>query len=301
MADKIKYVPTPTEQLKSQIYDNLMLYFKNIAVNMFEWEGFPENVSSDLISSDIIENWFYEAGRSVFFFDDDRYGYLCLKVETQGQNVVGKPTKFVANGYGYVKELNPDECVLLKNNATSTPTRQLIEYYVAQIADIELVKKLRRNAHKTPMQIETSDETELTAKNIWKKWDAGEPVLYKNKSRSGQSIGVNAVNTDVVYINDKLNDEENTYIANILTLLGITNYVEDKAERVQSAEVEAQQDYVQQSYLASYEYRQKACDAINKKFGLSLRVKKKEQKIEKLPLLTDSDFSLEDFGGDNNE
>ena len=212
MADKIKYVPTPTEQLKAQIYDNLMLYFKNIAVNMFEWEGFPENISSDLISSDIIENWFYEAGRSVFF-DSDKYGYLCLKVETQGQNVVGKPTKFVANGYGYVKELNPDECVLLKNNATSTPTRQLIEYYVEQIADIELVKKLRRNAHKTPMQIETSDETELTAKNIWKKWDAGEPVLYKNKSRSGQSIGVNAVNTDVDYINDKLNDEENTYIA----------------------------------------------------------------------------------------
>lgn len=300
MADKIKYVPTPTEQLKAQIYDNLMLYFKNIAINMFEWGGFPDNISSDLISSEIIEDWLYEAGRSVYF-DDANYGNLCLKVQTQGYNIVGKPTKYVATGYNYIKELTPDECVMIKNNATSTPTRQLIQYYVEQIADIELLKKLRRNAHKTPIQVETSDETELTARNVWKKWDAGEPVIFKNKSRSGQTIGLNAVNTDVQYINNLLNDEENTYIANILTLLGISNYLEDKAERVQSAEVETQQDYVQQSYLASYEYRQKACDSINKKFGLNLWVKKKEQQIQKPPLLTDSDFSLDDFGGDNNE
>lgn len=300
MADKIKYVPTPTELLKAQIYDNLMLYFKNIAINMFEWEGFPENISPDLISSEIIEEWLYEAGRAVFF-KDNNYGYLCLKVQTQGQNIVGKPTRFVANGYSYIKSLTPDECVMIKNNGTSTPTRQLIQYYVEQIADIELLKKLRRNAHKTPIQVETSDETELTARNVWKKWDAGEPVIFKNKSRSGQTIGLNAVNTDVQYINNLLNDEENTYIANILTLLGISNYVEDKAERVQSAEVEAQQDYVQQSYLASFEYRQKACDSINKKFGLNLKVKKKEQQIKKPPILNESDFNFEDFGGDNNE
>lgn len=297
MADTIKYKQTPTEELKSKIYDNLMLYFKNIAINLFEWENFPDSISPDLISSEIIEEWLFDAGRAVFFKDNNQ-GYLCLKVQTQGQNIVGKPTKFVATGYNYIKQLTPDECVLIKNNGTSTPTRQLIEYYVEQIADIELVKKLRRNAHKTPMQIETSDETELTARNIWKKWDAGEPVIYRNKSKSGQTIGLNAVNTDVLYINDKLNDEENTYIANILTLLGISNYVEDKAERVQSAEVEAQQDYVQQSYLASYEYRQKACDSINKKFGLNLRVKKKEQKIESFSPLTDADFTLEDFGGE---
>lgn len=267
-----KYQETKTEALKAQLVAMYMKYWKNIATNIFEWGGFPENISPDLLSSEIIENWLFEEGKSVFF-NDKLKGYLCLKVNKEGFNVVGKPTAYRAWGNGYEKRLKPDECVFIKNNETELATRDMLEYYCECLADIELTKKLRRNAHKTPFMLETSPETELTAKNIFKQIDADEPALYRNKNRGDEGTGVNVLNTGVDYINDKLNDEKNSYIAEILTLLGLDNYVEDKAERVQSAEVEANQEYINQAFRASLEKRQKACEEINKKFGLSLYVK----------------------------
>lgn len=266
-----KYQPTKTEQLKAQLVDMYINYWKNIATNIFEWKGFPENVSPDLLSSEIIENWFFEEGDCVFI-DDTALGFLCLKVNKEGFNVVGKPTAYRAWGNGYEKRYTPDKCVYMKNNETATPTRKALQYYCECLADIELTKKLRRNAHKTPFMLETSPETELTARNIFKQIDADEPALYRNKSRGDTETGVNVLNTGVEYINDKLNDEKNSYIADILTLLGLDNYVEDKAERVQSAEVEANQEYINQSFRASLEKRKKACEEINKKFGLNLSV-----------------------------
>lgn len=303
MAD-LKIKPTPTEQLKQTIIANLSQYWKNIALNMFEWEGFPENISSDLLSSEIMEKWLFEEGKAVFF-KDSSLGFLCLKVNKEGFNVVGKPTAYRAWGNGYTKRLTPDECVLIKNNITEMPTEQALTYYIEQIADIELVKKLRRNAHKTPYIIETSADTELSAKNIFKKLDAGDPVIYKNKTRSEGELGVNVNNNDIAYLNDRLNDEKNSYIAEILTLLGIDNYVEDKAERVQSAEVEAQKEYIMQAFETMLEMRQKACEEINKKFGLNLNVRAVKDKISnelsKKKETAENDPLDEATGGADNE
>lgn len=266
------YKPTKTEQLKAELMALYMKYWQNIATNIFEWGGFPDNISSDLLSSEIIEKWLFEEGKAVFF-KDSSLGFLCLKVNKEGFNVVGKPTAYRAWGNGYEKRLSPDECVFIKNNETELATKDPLQYYCECIADIELTKKLRRNAHKTPFMLETTPETELTAKNIFKQIDADEPALYRNKGRGEETTGVNVLNTGVDYINDRLNDEKNSYIADILTLLGLDNYVEDKAERVQSAEVEANQEYINQAFRASLEKRQKACEEINKKFGLNLYVK----------------------------
>lgn len=266
------YKPTKTEQLKAELMALYMKYWQNIATNIFEWGGFPENISSDLLSSEIIEKWLFEEGKAVFF-KDSSLGFLCLKVNKEGFNVVGKPTAYRAWGNGYEKRLSPDKCVFIKNNDTELATKDPLQYYCECIADIELTKKLRRNAHKTPFMLETTPETELTAKNIFKQIDADEPALYRNKGRGEETTGVNVLNTGIDYINDRLNDEKNSYIADILTLLGLDNYVEDKAERVQSAEVEANQEYINQAFRASLEKRQKACEEINKKFGLNLYVK----------------------------
>lgn len=266
------YKPTKTEQLKAELMALYMKYWQNIATNIFEWGGFPDNISSDLLSSEIMEKWLFEEGKAVFF-KDSSLGFLCLKVNKEGFNVVGKPTAYRAWGNGYEKRLSPDECVFIKNNETELATKDPLQYYCECIADIELTKKLRRNAHKTPFMLETTPETELTAKNIFKQIDADEPALYRNKGRGEETTGVNVLNTGVDYINDRLNDEKNSYIADILTLLGLDNYVEDKAERVQSAEVEANQEYINQAFRASLEKRQKACEEINKKFGLNLYVK----------------------------
>lgn len=270
----VKEKQTKMEQLKTQLVAMYLSYFKNIAINMFEYDGLPE---SYVLTSEIIENWLFERGRAGFF-EDELNGYLCLKLEKEGFNVVGKPTRYRLYGVNYLTTRTPDNCVLIKNNDTETPTKDYIEYYCNCIAEIELTKWLRRNAHKTPFMIDASVQTELSAKNVFKNIVANDPVIFKNKYR-GEENKIDVLNTDVQYINDKLDDEKNGYIASILTVLGITNYVEDKAERVQSAEVEANMDFVDKSFKASLEKREKACEQINKMFGLNISVRYKNPKL----------------------
>ena len=265
-----EYNKTGAERDFDFVHDMLNDYWKNIAINIFEWKGLEE--ISPSLTSEIIEETLYDKG-SCLFFKDDNLGYMALPVAPANKlNVYRKPTNFRAIGNNYNKEYDIDNSVLIKNNTLKKATFDIIDYYTSKLADIELTKDLHRNAHKTPIVLETTEDTLLTAKNIFKKVHANEPVIFKNRTRGEGEVGVSVLNANVPYINDKLEDDYHNYEARILTALGLDNYVEDKKERVQSAEVESQQEYIISSFRASLNERKKACEAINKMFGLNLSV-----------------------------
>lgn len=252
------------------IHDILNKFWKNLAINIFEWKGLEE--ISPSLTSEIIEETLFDKG-CCLFFKDDKLGYMALPVAPANKlNVYSKPTNFIAIGMNYNKEYNIDNSVLIKNNSLKTPTSEAIDIYTRKMADIELTKDIRRNAHKTPFVIETTDTTLLTAKNFFKQVFSNEPAIYRNKTKGETDKGLNILNNDVDYLNDRLEDDYHNYEARILTILGLDNYVEDKKERVQSAEVESNQEYIISSFRASLEARKKACEAINKMFNLNLSV-----------------------------
>ena len=265
----VEYKKTGAERDFDFVHDLLNDYWKNIAINIFEWKGLEE--ISPSLTSEIIEETLYDKG-SCLFFKDENLGYMALPVAPANQlNVYRKPTNFRAIGNNYTKEYDVDNSVLIKNNTLKKATFDIVDYYTSKLADIELTKDLHRNAHKMPIVLECTEDTQLTAKNIFKKIHSNEPVIFKNRTR-GEDVGVNVLNANVPYINDKLEDDYHNYEARILTALGLDNYVEDKKERVQSAEVESQQEYIISSFRASLNERKKACEAINKMFGLNLSV-----------------------------
>lgn len=270
-----EYKKTDAEKTYDYIHNLLNDYWKNIAINIFEWKrknGEPLETISEGLTSTQIEEELYDEGTSLFF-KDENIGYMALPVAPASKlNVYKKPTKFRAIGNNYNKEYNVDNSVLIKNNTLKKATAEIIDFYTGKLADIELTKDLHRNAHKTPLVLETTEDTLLTAKNIFKKIHANEPVIFKNKTRGEGEVGVSVLNANVSYINDKLEDDYHNYEARILTALGLDNYVEDKHERVQSAEVESQQEYIISSFRASLNERKKACEKINNMFGLDLVV-----------------------------
>ena len=288
----VEYKKTGAERDFDFVHDLLNDYWKNIAINIFEWKGLEE--ISPSLTSEIIEETLFDKG-SCLFFKDDNLGYMALPVAPANKlNVYRKPTNFRAIGNNYTKEYNIVNSVLIKNNTLKKATFDIVDYYTSKLADIELTKDLHRNAHKTPIILECTEDTLLSAKNTFKKVRANEPVIYKNKTR-GEEVGVNVLNANVPYINDKLEDDYHNYEARILTALGLDNYVEDKKERVQSAEVESQQEYIISSFRASLNERKKACEAINKMFGLNLSVDYvKAEQIE-----TDEPVDESEEGTDN--
>ena len=275
------------------MHDLLTDYWKHIAINIFEWKGLEE--ISPSLTSEIIEETLFDKG-SCLFFKDANLGYMALPVAPANKlNVYRKPTNFRAIGNNYTKEYDVDNSVLIKNNTLKKATFDIVDYYTSKLADIELTKDLHRNAHKMPIVLECTEDTQLTAKNIFKKIHSNEPVIFKNRTRGEGEVGVNVLNANVAYINDKLEDDYHNYEARILTALGLDNYVEDKKERVQSAEVESQQEYIISSFRASLNERKKACEAINKMFGLNLSVDYvKAEQIE-----TDEPVDESEEGTDN--
>ena len=266
----VEYKKTGAERDFDFVHDLLNDCWKNIAINIFEWKGLEE--ISPSLTSEIIEETLFDKG-SCLFFKDDNLGYMALPVAPANKlNVYRKPTNFRAIGNNYTKEYDVDNSVLIKNNTLKKATFDIVDYYTSKLADIELTKDLHRNAHKMPIVLECTEDTQLTAKNIFKKIHSNEPVIFKNRTRGEGEVGVNVLNANVTYINDKLEDDYHNYEARILTALGLDNYVEDKKERVQSAEVESQQEYIISSFRASLNERKKACEAINKMFGLNLSV-----------------------------
>ena len=266
----VEYKKTGAERDFDFVHDLLNAYWKNIAINIFEWKGLEE--ISPSLTSEIIEETLFDKG-SCLFFKDENIGYMALPVAPSNKlNVYRKPTNFRAIGNNYTKEYDVDNSVLIKNNTLKKATFDIVDYYTSKLADIELTKDLHRNAHKMPLVLECTEDTQLTAKNIFKKIHSNEPVIFKNRTRGEGEVGVNVLNANVTYINDKLEDDYHNYEARILTALGLDNYVEDKKERVQSAEVESQQEYIISSFRASLNERKKACEAINKMFGLNLSV-----------------------------
>lgn len=272
----VKYDKSNAEKSFDYVHDLLNDYWKNIAINIFEWKrknGEPLSTLSEGLTSQQIESTLYENDGGCLFFKDDNLGYLALKVAPSNRlNVYGKPTNFRAMGINYNKEYNLDNSVLIKNNSLNKATFNIVDYYTNKLADIELTKDLHRQAHKTPLIIETTEDTLLTAKNIFKKINSNEPVIFKNRTKGEGDSSIKVLNADVAYINDKLEDDYHNYEARILTALGLDNYVEDKKERVQSAEVESQQEYIISSFRASLRERQDACEKINKMFNLDLVV-----------------------------
>ena len=289
----VEYKKTGAERDFDFVHDLLNDYWKNIAINIFEWKGLEE--ISPSLTSEIIEETLYDKG-SCLFFKDINLGYMALPVAPANKlNVYRKPTNFRAIGNNYTKEYNVDNSVLIKNNTLKKATFDIVDYYTSKLADIELTKDLHRNAHKMPLVLECTEDTQLTAKNIFKKIHSNEPVIFKNRTRGEGEVGVNVLNANVTYINDKLEDDYHNYEARILTALGLDNYVEDKKERVQSAEVESQQEYIISSFRASLNERKKACEAINKMFGLNLSVDYvKAEQIE-----TDEPVDESEEGTDN--
>lgn len=256
------------------IQNKLSQHWENIGVNIFEWRrknGKPLSSISEGLTSQRFEKCLYEDGKGLFFKDINN-GYFILKcVEKDKRNIYNEPVKWNAIGFNYNKEYSIDNAVLIKNNALCEPTKDIVDFYCCKLADIELAKDLNRDANKTPFIFECDGDTVLTVKNIFKQIKCNEPAIFKNKNK-GVNIGTTVLNTGAPFIIDKLEDDYHNYEARILTILGLDNYVEDKAERVQSAEVDAQNEYIISSFRSSLRERQIACEKINKMFGLDLEV-----------------------------
>lgn len=235
-----------------------------LSVSMFEWKNLP-----DTIDARYLELALFALGMAVFF-KDEVMGYLALKTTISGNfNVYRIPINrraFADNGYN--KDLTDKDSVIIYNNLIHTNSVLDVRMFSEKLADLDRTIQVNARAQKTPVLLKCDENQRLTMLNLYKEYDGNAPVIYGDKNLNAN--GLTVLKTDAPYNADRLYQLKTQYWNEALTYLGISNINSVKKERMITDEVTRNQGGVVASRYSRLESRRKACDEINRMFGLDI-------------------------------
>lgn len=243
---------------------------KLIAVSLFTWENLDKYAGYG--ASRFMEQNLYEFGRACFLKDSE-LGYLALRVNPSDTlNVYNLPTKVNAWSIGYNKNFDFDDVVYIMNNELEMPTSNTIQLISRRLYETERTIDVNLNALKTPVLIEGDTKTILSLKQIYMQYSGNTPFIFGNKQYD-ISNKLNVLKTDAPFLIDKLELHKHELWNEAMTYLGINNANTDKKERLITDEVESNNELINYYLNCFYKTRKKACDDINKRYGLDISIK----------------------------
>ena len=243
---------------------------KLVATSLFTWEGLDE--VAGIGASRFLEIALYENGRAVFFKDED-LGYLALRVNPNDKfNVYMLPTKVICYSFEYNKEKDFDDIVYIMNNNLQKPTMETLKLFAYRLYEVERTIDTNLLAQKTPILIEGDTKTILTLKNVYMQYSGNTPFIFGNKQYD-LSNKLSVLKTDAPYLLDKLTLYKHEIWEECLTYLGINNANTDKKERLITDEVNSNNELINYYLNCFYKTRKEACDRINEKYGLDIKLK----------------------------
>lgn len=268
-----------------------------LAMSMFKWKELPDSIDPRFLEYTL----FYE-GAAVFFKDKDLTErnlskneqeeggtYLALQVVLGGDlNVYRVPNNRKAYAVNtYNKQLTVEDSVIIWNNMIRLPEYGRMMFYAEKLAQIDRAIDVNVKGQRFPIAILCDESQRLTMKQVYKQYDGNEPFIFGDKSLD--LSGIQVINTGSPYVADKLQQLKNNIWAEAMMCLGIPNSPSEKKERLVANEAKVSQGGTLASRSSRLEMRKRACDEINKMFGLAIDVEYNQ----------DLDMSTED--GDSSE
>ena len=242
--------------------------FLNLALNRFKWENLPEGITSRKIEEFLVQH-----GQTMFFKDNGVF--IVLPSYGVGRyDIYNEPLTYNVIGNNYNKMIDREDGVLIRNNATSSNDYDDLLLFAERINEVEQTMDINLNGQKTPFVILCDEKERLTFKNILNQVQKFKYAIFGSKKLSMNSMSV--METKSEYLLDKLQDHKNSLMNELLTFLGINNNNTDKKERLLVDEVNANNEFILVNIDHMYEERKKACEEINKKFGLNITVNRRE-------------------------
>lgn len=242
-----------------------LIQFCDVFIRIIKWNNLPKEIPVD-----IMERVLFDDGKLLFFLDEN-LGYFALPTAGFTRfNEYGIPIKYRAVGFnGKQWERDLSNSVLIRNTPLLSPCLPRVYKACELLANIKQAINVNINAIKTPF-ILTGDKTQLlTLKNMFKSIEGNEPVIY---GETGVERKLNKVDTQVTYVGDKLIEQYNAVISEVLTYLGINNNPIEKAERLVTSEADSNNDFINANLRCRLKCRQEACEKINEMFGLNVSV-----------------------------
>ena len=244
-----------------------------LAMSMFDWKGLPDSVDPRFLEYTL----FYE-GAVVFFKDEflevnnSKEGYLALQVALGGDLDVYRIPQF-RKAYatnGYQNQLNGEDSVIIWNNMLRMPEYGRMMFYAKKLYEIDRAISINVKGQKFPVAILCDENERLTMKNIYMQYDGNQPFIFGSKDIDLNNIQV--LNTNSPFVADKLQVLKDNIWSEAMTCLGIPNSAMGKKERLVASEAELSMGGTLASRSSRMDMRKKACDEINRMFGLNISV-----------------------------
>lgn len=275
----------------NQIYIDYLDRLKLIATSLFTWEGLDE--VAGVGASRFLELILYENGRAMFTKDDE-LGYIVLKVLPDDKfNIYMLPTKVQGFSFEFNRDYDFDDIVYIMNNNLCKPTFETLRLIAYRLYEVETTIETNLIAQKTPVLIEGDTKTILTLKNVYMQYSGNIPFIFGSK-KFDINNKLNVLRTDAPYLLDKLALHKHEVWDEMLTFLGINNANTDKKERLITDEVNSNNELINYYLNCFYKPRKIACDELNKKYGLNIKVTLNQDIKKLLNLDEDVKINLED-------
>lgn len=253
--------------LNNLVYKNYFDRLKLMALAIFKWEGLEEIGCN----ARFLENALFEDGKAVIVFDP-KLSYLSLRVNPlDTYNVYDEPTKVYAYSKGYHEPYNFEDVVYIRNNNIEMPTIHLTKLFADRLFSVEMIKRVNLNSLKTPVIVQGTAKQKQTLVNLFQKYDGNEPFIFGDVDANlVESLKV--LDLKPSYYLDKLTLEKHEILNEYLTSIGINNANTDKKERLIVSEVESNNEMINVYMNMFYLPRKKACDEMNKKWNLNIKL-----------------------------
>lgn len=253
--------------LNNLVYKNYFDRLKLMALSIFKWEGLEEIGCN----ARFLENVLFEDGKACIVFDDS-LGYLSLRVNPYDTyTVYDEPSGIFAYSKGYHKPYSLDEIVYIRNNNIEMPTIHLTKLFADRLYSVEMIKRVNLNSLKTPVIVQGTAKQKQSLVQLFQKYDGNEPFIFGDiDANLVESLKV--FDLKPTYYLDKLTLEKHEILNEYLTSIGINNANTDKKERLIVSEVESNNEMINVFMNMFYLPRKKACDDLNKKWNLNIKL-----------------------------
>ncbi len=265
-----------TAELNQRTYDFFCIQLRKIALSMFEWVNLPSSMNARHLEKTLFLN-----GKASIFNHKEK-GIINTKAVASGNlNIYNEPTdvRCIAHELeetrtvysGLIEELSEQkdkECILVLNDFDGNPTFDYLDLFAFRLYQVTRSIDININAQKTPILLLVDDNQLLSIKQLYQKYDGNIPVIFGDKNQLSPEA-IRSINTQALFVADKLYDIKKQIFNEALTYLGVNNIINEKKERLVENEANVNNELINynlQSYLAP---RQEACRQFNELFGFT--------------------------------
>jgi len=259
---------TANEKFDSAVH-NLRNKYYNLYRSQFQWTGLNYR------QEDYIMKEFWAKGTvAAFKIMDGEIGFAPWTMQSWDMYALPE-TVILINQMGSplvpnTTQIVDKDVVLGYIQSNKKPLKEIVDWYIDRIAQVEMVISTNLELHKMPFIIPIEEAKKTKARDLINRLLNNEIVIFMDEEDPQL---FKAVQTEAPYIIDRLNDYKKTLEGELKTVLTINNPGEYKVEQLQLSEVNANNEEINDTQNDYISHLQSFCERIGETLGITIGVK----------------------------